>query len=747
MFDLNQSNVVLTEAYYQNSPELTEIVTILGEIGTIVKQDPRSNISKTVQNTRLCNAIARLFNCKAVYIQWIRTKNYSNASTYVTWAVDPITNPGEIEARISTVETPNGVKYKNPVNELYITMYNGIYHAVEHNPRIVASVLLHEIGHNFFLEKEYISRFIQPLTIFDRIYRWFWKNGFKKRATGQDTQLTNDEIDDHYAPDVTETSEEIHMAHSIFNSVFGVAAVLKNFSTAVINVLNFAVLGKKSWEVLHYQSEKYADNFATMYGFGEEVVLFDRYYADNNMGSKDKYKEKNSSDNPYTHLYRVTRIMVGYMYTFIDPHPHSYTRMYDQLRYLEQELKNSNHPPELKSRLRNDIARIRNILSEYENEITKNDAYALIKKINKFLFGKAVIDWRELFPIKEDLQMGLDTLDIYENLFENYLSHLGYELNSDPIHDVTKTGQVRVPICEGAFIPYEQFQLGVSYIMPQNCKTLQESILRNIGKGISDMGSKAGKSLSDAGGSVGKYIRMAMGTARKLGDDTVDSTANVADAADSIKDATENIKETVIEANKLADKVDNSVNRAVEYAEKKETQAKEVVDYAKSKIFILGGASIIGTAIGQSVFYNQNMMINAAGEYIKKSRGMMMLAAGIESGDDDVIPETEKNKFKLVLRFVFEGLILVVTATLMSTILAALAMNIWIGVVFAVAMPVVIAWKRTTKDTERMAAQLDNEIEEIEKFMGSKKYRSLSRTQKAAIVKFSQNLVKLRMNI
>jgi hypothetical protein len=757
---LDTDPIALTEAYYAESPELQAVDNCIKQMGELVKKQPRVNLAGTEYNRQLQDAVAKLFNCKAVYIDWHRMMHLFSAYTYIPWDIDPaLYSSSEMKMRTETVETSSGIRYKHKLNTLFITMSNSLFAFSNYDHRQVVAVLLHEIGHSFFMDKTYMEGYYRPVGMLVGFYRKLvYQLPHIKRSSGSDfwRLIFRDSSEDY---DISLGDEKQNSLVKDFYATLGNAlnigysiAQLPYFAYTIVNTFFFP-----DYKLATYKAEKFADSFATRYGYGVDSANVEKW-----LGSNIK-----NDDSPATHFKIVMKVLVSYVYTFLAPHPHTYIRIKDQLDYLRKETKNPSLNSELRKRLASDIARLEKIVEEEEEYMRKNDAYEVIKRINKFLFGKAVIEWRELFVKNEAGKV----IDRYENRFAEYLKeHFDVDYKRGVVYSLDEDGVYRVPWSEDVIVPLEQRRLGVEFVSPSDCRGyLQEGIFDQLGAKIKSAASNTSKLIKDA-----------LYTAEKIGDDAVEVSANAVDASANVKQAvadgkvisndiktsvdhltspetlktvnsienvTKNIRDAAVSLDSAADKTQKTIDDLGNKAEKIKKSTKERIEYAKRNAYILTGASIIGTAMSQAAFYNHNMLLNACSDYIKQSRGMMMLATASSNSDDEVVPEVERNKIKLVMRFVIEGMVLVLIASLTSALMAALAINVWIGVLFAVAIPMITAWSRVSDQTEVMAAKLDAEILELNRFMRSSEFKKLSKTQKAAITNFTSNLVKLRMRL
>ena len=137
-------------------------------------------------------------------------------------------------------------------------------------------------------------------------------------------------------------------------------ATAKIMATArrVVNPLNYYTL------YINYRNERVADNFPTMYGYGEANASFLR-------------KVEESGNDPSKVMNAVkTAPVIGTLFNYVDlgptivltaldPHPVGISRANDQLKLLKNELSKTKMDPKMKKTIQADIAGIERELNKY----------------------------------------------------------------------------------------------------------------------------------------------------------------------------------------------------------------------------------------------------------------------------------------------------------------------------------------------------------------------------------------------
>ena len=154
--------------------------------------------------------------------------------------------------------------------------------------------------------------------------------------------------------------------------------------------------------VFGYGMEKFADSFATSYGYGKEVASFNRKM----QISKWSIVSNEAANIP------VINVMMDFMQVtarlsimLLDPHPIDATRIYRQLVKLENDLKDPNLNPKVRKELEDNIAELKDYI---DNEILnpkadENKKHYVTFMMNYFIIKvfNGRIDPRELYDKRE----------------------------------------------------------------------------------------------------------------------------------------------------------------------------------------------------------------------------------------------------------------------------------------------------------------------------------------------------------
>ena len=123
-----------------------------------------------------------------------------------------------------------------------------------------------------------------------------------------------------------------------------------------------------------YDDERFADSFATMYGYGPEMQtalekLHDRKYS---VYAMDKFISESPLIANYIDLFKLPVLFIIYAF---DEHPELPARMKNACTQIEYDLKNHHFRPAMKARIKRDLKVMQANLAKYEkinSDVTEN---------------------------------------------------------------------------------------------------------------------------------------------------------------------------------------------------------------------------------------------------------------------------------------------------------------------------------------------------------------------------------------
>jgi hypothetical protein len=167
---LETYNVLLNERVYGKVPALKNVESILGQIKEdISKNNIRYGYKEEYKQefTDIETILAKLFNVETLEI-FIKDDYEYNAMTLPLAFASP-----KFLEDYKLIENENGVSFKNAKRKhIFILMNSGLFTSNIVTVEDLMSLILHEVGHNFFLVKqqiEFSTPFLRLILIFKSI--------------------------------------------------------------------------------------------------------------------------------------------------------------------------------------------------------------------------------------------------------------------------------------------------------------------------------------------------------------------------------------------------------------------------------------------------------------------------------------------------------------------------------------------------------------------------------------------------
>jgi len=408
------STILISEAYYGKNPLLIQIENEVEYIRKQCLNDFNYNPNFTKENKKIEQLFTQLFNVEAFLINWDVSKIAANA---MTWPVGML-----FFSKYSTFEIDKkgkyGIRFKEPDGKKMILVSStSLFTLTKLTAAEWVAVALHEIGHNFFISpyqfiitKFFILRDILYMlgslgTINNPIQ--FWKT-FKMlvleivygNANLRSVVLkARDKLSESEIKVLLEMGILIKQMLEFMLEIL----MLPFYATSGIILRTGASIKKLFLIPLTiitrgYQNEKFADNFATSFGYGVEIASVAAKF--NKIGSTG-LSEKIIMNIP---IYRVFYSTITFFADSIEnlgaPHPSNYTRIIDQAKKLRSDLKDSGLDKRQIKEIENQITQIEEIYEEaYSSNLMENHQYNeyIRNCILLRIFNKKPEDVREIF--------------------------------------------------------------------------------------------------------------------------------------------------------------------------------------------------------------------------------------------------------------------------------------------------------------------------------------------------------------
>ena len=381
-------NEILLEYYQGKTKELIKCEGYIREIIKEIKRDSVLNVTRKGMtrhnewNTKLEKELANFFNLKEVKIYW--DQGIINAMT--------LTSNALIRPDLKT-NWKNGSLSNF---KLYTVMYEDLIYRANLNEQEVLAVLLHEIGHNFY---------VCPISIgFELFYtiatfpigllaQFIVKGIYKVSFALSDFIKENLPILPNIMTIFSTLYDEIMRFFKPIGYLEKLAYRLLDIVTGRANLIDIFT---------SYGDERGADSFAAMYGYGPDLTsgLKKLNTAEGTTYGK-LIKGSGTIGSIYNDIIELSCDLMSAM--SLDPHPSNNQRAAVTLKKLKKDLATGDYPREVKKDLEREIARMEKMYKVVNENSTGSSVqirqawYNMINEVTK-----DNSDFRELFKFYYD---------------------------------------------------------------------------------------------------------------------------------------------------------------------------------------------------------------------------------------------------------------------------------------------------------------------------------------------------------
>jgi len=380
--NLLENASIFNEDYFGKKPQLIEVEKILAQLK--LKMYPTEKTKKEIYNPnkkeelkKIGIILGKMFGFEKVNITV--HPNHMGVNAYTI----PFLMTDTYDEKFLEMEYEKGVgiKYKNSKDKtLTIVVYSYLFK--NFSPEEILSIILHEVGHNFFIVTTNSKKFkllfmtsffigivnyliVQAiliskmewdpnknplislnifrvlLSLFQIIFAIIDFSIFNKdpkkyidsltKITDRQYKAEEKEVPDRNASKIQLVVMNIVGSLLMFLQVKFLLAVV----APILLVSGVIDLILDRFLMQGYDNEKFSDNFASSFGYGPALA---RVFA-----SKKVTLEKDlTQDIPLYNIYsNLSDFLTTFVFAFSDPHPDSYIRVTDVKKKLEYELKNN----------------------------------------------------------------------------------------------------------------------------------------------------------------------------------------------------------------------------------------------------------------------------------------------------------------------------------------------------------------------------------------------------------------------
>lgn len=335
------------------------------------------------------------------------SNSYNAFMINVDWAA-PKGKMNEITKGLRVLKTGNGFCYDKSAGVVAISMMlYGLLRDENFTDRELLGIMLHEIGHSFtkavFMKGGLFTRHSRLVGLIDQV------NEMIKRNINNDRDSSDQRIDNDIA--------QLPILDRVRNFFSNLASKkLTNPASSSIHSIAMSAAASsgrqnKNMKYYDYTNEKFADTFASMYGYGADVqralmklddLIYKFYYPNVKTPGK------------LAIIINVAMLsfndFLNYIFGVQDEHPSNVTRAKVQMEYLQREIRNVDIDPAVKEELQKQLAEQKKIIDDYLNYTSDHDAQAIMRAYYKKLFEKYGGDRRERVTDNEEIFKTIDNV-------------------------------------------------------------------------------------------------------------------------------------------------------------------------------------------------------------------------------------------------------------------------------------------------------------------------------------------------
>lgn len=360
--------ILLSEAYYGRQRELAECERLLDAVVDGVRsRGMKYNPNASPELEKVRRILAGFFNFEEACIFWSTNSAVAGAFTV---PVTSVLNEWDYQ----TESWRGGIRWKNSGKKyLVIQVNNGLLLDKSFGGKHILAVLLHEIGHNFYLtEYAKVVRkvnfiFVIIKSLMDAMVTASSSN--PEEALGHLGNAARAALLRPATRLFSRQKGDFNLisgaAGTVFGAIFQVFGSLVGLLRIPLTVIVSPVLFVQSLVdflissvfLQHYDDEVFADSFATSYGYGKELAEVTRGMM---KGSNVKITLSAVRDTPIETVLAFPSAMASAICWLGDPHPSSIQRVVNVRDNLKHELAANGHllGPRTRKALEKELAEV-----------------------------------------------------------------------------------------------------------------------------------------------------------------------------------------------------------------------------------------------------------------------------------------------------------------------------------------------------------------------------------------------------
>ena len=362
----------VNEIYLGKEP-IDPLLMQLKKIRTEVRSAPYNNGINISKNVLKFNRMMEDF---FGYTTFSLTINPSNSVNAYAMNTSFYQTKEERDKMIKSLRSnDNGFKYDKSMGSLnsIISINYGTMKLEDLTDEELMAILLHEIGHTFFDAVLYNDAPVSKTQKVLSIIGYINKKIISRMSSGEDVKDTD--ID----KDIEKINPIVKMIGKIPN-IFNLGKFILNnkYIKKMSKLFHHESLEYDLKRNNAYTNEKFADTFASMYGYGPELhsglSKLTSYYTK-------IYPESNNQIVVVLGVFkRYMEYINEYLYNMLDEHPNDLARMKISTEYLKKELSRESLDPKMKTEMIAQLEQLNKAIDDFIN-FPKNEDYMRITRM------------------------------------------------------------------------------------------------------------------------------------------------------------------------------------------------------------------------------------------------------------------------------------------------------------------------------------------------------------------------------
>lgn len=377
----------INEVYFGESKGLQDIQDQISLIRGKYKSNNKyfSKINSDADMQKLNRLFESFFGFETFSLVVEETSLYNAYTFPLSWAV----GTGNAKDNIETTKT--GFRFKkNKGLNAFVVVHAGLFLSDELSDREVLAVILHEIGHNFesslddiCVFRSYFNKCFSFILLLTAPIHLLIGNGQAVASSSNQLRGWTNRTAEKIKRDNKGLNDIFHMVKGLTGIVTDIITNVNALQSLFVTVLNpiGVFIGSIYGNIMNtiqnpimfirqmfggVRSERVADNFASMYGYGPDLSSALRKFDEEGYGISAYKAGKNIPI--FGHLYDLYSVPITTILSLMDPHPNTAARMYDQFNYIRKELNKADIDPKMKKQLNKECHEIDMLLKDvYSN--------------------------------------------------------------------------------------------------------------------------------------------------------------------------------------------------------------------------------------------------------------------------------------------------------------------------------------------------------------------------------------------